>query len=133
MGSWAQTLLQFLSRADNGFDEFGVSGRQKTGGVKEEERTPGEKASVKSIDENFKKCATNKTAPKKCKNLTTAPKFQAEFHIEATRSRISSTSSTDEGISKTPKHDKNSNNSKKFENHKNIKKLSRKNHRFSGI
>merc|ERR1712071_558381 len=112
MGSWAQTLLQFLSRADNGFDEFGVSGRQKTGGVKEEERTPGEKASVKSIDENFKKCATNKTAPKKCKKLTTAPKFQAEFHIEATRSRISSTSSIDEGISKTPKHDKNSNNSK---------------------
>jgi len=80
--------------------------------VKEEERTPGEKASVKSIDENLKKCATNKTAPKKCKKLTIAPKFQADFHIEATRSRISSTSSTDEGISKTPKHDKNSNNSK---------------------
>merc|ERR1711957_465190 len=99
------------SRADNGFDEFGVRGRQ-TGGVKEEERTPGEK-SLKRIDENFKKCATNKTAPKNCKKLTIAPKFQAAFHIEATRSRISSTSSIDEGISKTPKHDdKNSKNTK---------------------
>jgi len=98
--SWAQTLLQFLSRADNGFDEYGVRGRQT--GAKEEERTPGE-VGVTRIDENLKKGVTNKTTPKKCNNLNLAA-----FNLEATRSRISSTSSTDEGISKTPKHDKNS-------------------------
>jgi len=80
--------------------------------VKEEERTPGE--GLKRIDKNLKKGTTNKTAadPKICKNLNIAPKFKAALYLEATRSRISSTSSTDEGISKTPKHDKNSKNTR---------------------
>lgn len=53
-----------------------------------------------------------KTASKNSKN---DPKFRRAFYVEAARSRISSTSSNDEGISKTPK-----NTNKNFQMSKNL-------------
>jgi len=84
--------------------------------VRDEERTPGNPGAnnsgfgnsgvkhveVKHVDEKLQKVVTNKT-----RNLMTSPKCHLQI-----RSRISSTSSTDEGISKTPKNSKNSKNAK---------------------
>jgi len=76
----------------------------------EEERTPGG-GSARGFDDakksknlkNSKKLANSASKTKTAtKTINIDPKFA--FYVEAARSRISSTSSNDEGISKTPKN-----------------------------
>lgn len=94
-----------------------VGNGESAGGKRgEEERTPGGGSANGFIDEkltkNFQNSKKLANSASKTKTATKTTKIDNKFafYVEAARSRISSTSSNDEGISKTPK-----NTNKKFQ------------------
>merc|ERR1711879_584384 len=119
MGSLAQTLLRSLSRTDSGFDVFGDKNEE----VGEENKASGGGSvrgftdELKNASKNSKKINIKLNSCTKLKDLA----FDVPVEARSKNDSISSTSSNDEGISKTPK-----NLTKKFQNSKNSKNQDKK-------
>lgn len=113
----AQTLLRSLSRTDSGFDVFGDKNDEEVG---EDKASGGGSVrgftdEIKNASKNSKKINIKLNSCTKLKNA-----FDVQVEARSKNNSISSTSSNDEGISKTPK-----NLTKKFQNFQNSKNQDR--------